>query len=429
MQCEFCGGRAEELARTRAHSWLGCRDCHRTWKEQAPNGTPPGEPAPAPQPAASESARVARGVVLALAAVGVAFAIRQVLTPAIGDASPFIIFTPAVMVSAFYGGAASGGLATALSAYFGSHFFLQALGDPAIERWDRVALFLLVGALLTTMSVVVRSARGRLDESLWREQKARAEAEAASHAKDEFLALVSHELRTPASIVLGWAAAIRSGRLSGDAFGRALEAIERNARVQSKLVEDVLDTSRIMSGRLRFDPERLNLAALVSAAVEQMRPSVEGHRLHLDLDRLHDDWPVVADPVRLQQVFTNLLSNAVKFTPPGGRISVAMTRTETRASVVVSDTGVGIRRDFLPRVFERFEQDPKTLALSKQGLGLGLSICRHFVQQHGGTITADSDGPGTGASFTVTLPLDRRTPRSDAVTPLGEEAGVPTAVP
>ncbi|MGE5245867.1 MAG: ATP-binding protein [Betaproteobacteria bacterium] len=416
MPCEFCGGRAEELARTRTHVWLGCRDCHRSWKDQAR-----GAPAPAPPAAAGTprgAARVVRGLFLAVAAVGLAFVLRLALKPFIGDSSPFIVFTPAVMVAAFYGGGASGALATGLSAFFGGRFFLQALGEPAVEQWDRVALFVLVGALLTAMSVIVRSARARLGESLWREQKARAEAEAASHVKDEFLALVSHELRTPASVVLGWASAIRARRLSGEALDRALETIERNARMQSKLVEDVLDASRIVSGRLRFEPERVNLAALVGAAVEQMRPSIEGHSLHLALSQVHDDWPVVADPVRLQQVFANLLSNAVKFTPPGGRISVAMTRTDTHAVVTVGDTGVGIEPGFLPRVFERFEQDPRTLALSKRGLGLGLSICRHFVEQHGGTITAFSEGVGTGSTFTVTLPLDRRA----ASTPLASDS-------
>lgn len=407
MRCEFCGGRAEELVRTRHHVWLGCRDCHRSWKDDARADTSASAQDQS-RPRLSRPVSAARAVTLTVVAVAAAFAVRLALRPAIGDASPFLVFTPAVMTAAFYGGAAAGVLATILSALLGSHFFLQALGEPSVERWDRIALFVLVGALITLLSAMIRSTRKRLGESLWREQKARADAESANQVKDEFLALVSHELQTPASVVLGWASMIRTRHLTGEALDRALRAIEQNAAVQSKLVEDVLDTSRIVSGTMRFEPREVNLAAIVSAAVEQMRPSMEGHHLHLELDQVHDEWPVVADPVRLQQVFTNLLSNALKFTPGGGRVSVALTRSDAHATVAVSDTGIGIARDFLPRVFDRFEQDPHTLAYSRRGLGLGLSICRHFVEQHGGTIAASSEGPGMGSTFSVTLPLAPR---------------------
>jgi signal transduction histidine kinase/ActR/RegA family two-component response regulator len=411
MRCEFCGGGAEELARTRKYVWVGCRDCHRSWRVDAPvNSSAPvlARPLTAKTFSLGGDMAASRGTLLALLAVTLAFAVRAALKPAIGDASPFLMFTPAVMIGAFYGGALAGALATALSALLGSQFFLRAVGEPGIEKWDRVVLFLLVGTLITVLSAVVRRTRQQLGESLWREQQARAAAEAANQTKDEFLALVSHELQTPASVVLGWSSMIRTRHLTGDALGRALDAIERNARVQSKLVEDVLDTSRIVSGTLRFEPQLLNLAAVVGASVEQIRPSLEGHQLDLDVDQVRNEWHVLADPVRLQQVFTNLLSNAVKFTPVGGRVSVALTRTDGQATVTVSDTGVGIAPDFLPRIFERFEQDPHTLSYSRRGLGLGLSICRYFVEQHGGSIAATSEGPGKGSTFSVTLPLEGR---------------------
>jgi signal transduction histidine kinase/ActR/RegA family two-component response regulator len=352
--------------------------------------------------------RELRAYALAIIAVAIAFAARLLLKPFIVDASPFLLFTPAVMIAAFFVGPSGGVVATVLSAVLGSRFFLRTLGEPTIERWDRIALFLLVGTLITVLSVVVRRARERLTEVLWREQKARAEAEAANQAKDDFLALVSHELQTPASVVLGWASLIRSRAPSGDALQRALDAIERNARVQSKLVEDILDVSRIISGTLRLDRQVVGLETIVMAAVEQMRPLIENKGVTLDLQAPSDQVFVLGDLVRLQQVFTNLLSNAAKFTPAGGRISVALAQTDKDATVTVTDTGIGITAAFLPRVFQRFEQDPATLSYSARGLGLGLSIARHFVERHYGSIYASSDGPGKGATFTVTLPLERR---------------------
>lgn len=344
------------------------------------------------------------GLILSLA-VGLAFAARLGLKPFIGAASPFLLFTPAVMIASFFVGPTAGAAATIASAILGSHFFLQTLGEPAIERWDRVALFLLVGASITIMSEIVRSTRQRLRDSLARERKARAEAEAANKIKDDFLAVVSHELRTPASVILGWASAIRTRSLTGDSLNRAVEAIERNARVQSKLVEDVLETSRVASGTLRLEPQRADLTALVSAAVEQLRPTIEACGLHLDIELPGEPAIVFVDPIRIQQVLANLLSNASKFTPQGGRITVLMTTTDTRAIVAVADTGVGITPEFLPRVFRRFEQDAATIGHSRRGLGLGLSIAHHLVEQHGGVLEAASEGRGRGATFTMTLPL------------------------
>jgi signal transduction histidine kinase/ActR/RegA family two-component response regulator len=352
---------------------------------------------------------IVKGSLLTIGAVSLAFTVRLALKPIIGEASPFLVFTPAVMLAAFYGGPAAGLLATGLSAVLGSHFFLQALGETVVEKWDRVTLFLLVGTLITALNAVVRSTRQRLSESLWGELKARAQAEAANQSKDRFLAIVSHELQTPASVVLGWAATIRTSQLTGEALGRALAAIERNARVQSKLVEDMLDIARITSGTLRFDRQSVDLTSVIRAAVEQIRPSLEKHHLDLEFELDGEECPVLADPLRLHQVFTNLLSNAVKFTPIGGRVGIAMARTSTQTTIAISDTGVGIAPEFLHRMFHPFEQDSHTVSFSRRGLGLGLSICRHLVEQHGGAITAASEGPGKGTTVTVTLPLEPRT--------------------
>jgi signal transduction histidine kinase len=220
--------------------------------------------------------------------------------PLIGNASPFLFFTPAVMVAAWFGGIGPAILATGVGAELGNYFFLRTMAEPGLERWDRVAMFLLVGGLIITLTTVVKASRRRLDDSLWREQKARAEAEAANQSKDDFLSLVSHELETPVSVVLGWATAIRKRQLYGEALTVALEAIERNAQIQSRLVQDILDRMRIVTGRLRLEPQLVSITDILRAAVEQMRPTFDHN--HVQLTTAIQDAPcqTSADPVRLQ---------------------------------------------------------------------------------------------------------------------------------
>lgn len=413
VSCGQCGGLAEELARAGGYVWLGCENCHRSWRERAARRVAPQSQPEFDSPRRSIGHAQLIAFLITVGAVSVAFAVRLVLRPFVGGTSPFLLFTPAIMIAAFYAGPTAGVLATAISAVLGGSFFLRLLGEPAIEAVDRIALFLLVGALITILSAVVERTRRDLRASLWRELKARAEAEAANQAKDDFLALASHELQTPTSVVLGWTAMIRARELRGHDLARALDVIERNANVQSKLVADILDTSRIASGTMRMDRRRVSLTTAVAAAVEGSRPSLESRQLQINVRLAPEDWIVVADPVRLQQVFTNLLANAAKFTPANGSVSVTMARTATEATVRVADTGVGIAAEFLPRVFERFAQNPETLSLSRHGLGLGLSICRHFIEQLGGRITVASDGPGRGSTFEVGLPLAHRDDASD----------------
>jgi signal transduction histidine kinase len=241
------------------------------------------------------------------------------------------------------------------------------------------------------------------------EQRARAAAEAASRAKDEFLAVLSHELRTPLNAVYGWARMLRSGEIHGEAVNRALDVIMRNANAQVQLIDDMLDVSRIVTGKMRLDVRPVDLGAVVEAALDVVRPAAEakGLRLHPVLDP--EAVSVTGDPNRLQQVVWNLLINAVKFTPRGGQIQVSLQRGGSHVEIIVSDTGQGISAEVLPHVFERFQQGDSTSTRPHTGLGVGLALVRHLVELHGGTVEASSAGAGRGATFTVELPvaLDR----------------------
>ena len=237
------------------------------------------------------------------------------------------------------------------------------------------------------------------------ERRAREELEQANRSKDAFLATLSHELRTPLNAILGWAQVLRRGNAREGDLAQGAEAIERNARVQAQLIEDLLDMSRITSGKLRLDIQTVHLAQCVEAAVETVRPSAAAKALRLEtmLDPLAG--PVLGDPNRLQQILWNLLSNAVKFTPRYGRIQVLLERVNSHIEISVADTGIGITPEFLPHVFERFQQSDSSTTRRHGGLGLGLSIVKHLVELHGGSVRAKSGGPDRGATFVVQLPL------------------------
>jgi CheY-like chemotaxis protein len=240
---------------------------------------------------------------------------------------------------------------------------------------------------------------------LQRVEQRDAELREASRLKDEFLATLSHELRTPLNAILGWTRLLRADALPADARDRALEKVERNAQAQARLVEDLLEVSRITTGKLRLDLRQTDLAAIVHAAVESVRVAAEGRQVAVQTSGLDRRLPGVGDPDRLQQIVWNLLSNAVKFTPAGGRVSVTLSRAGAVDTLVVSDTGQGIDRAFLPHVFDTFRQADASSTRQFGGLGLGLSIARQLVALHGGTIEAASDGSGRGATFTVRLPV------------------------
>ena len=223
--------------------------------------------------------------------------------------------------------------------------------------------------------------------------------------KDQFLATLSHELRTPLSAIVGWSRLLRSGKLDGDDVEQGLDAIDRNAKIQTQLIEDLLDLSRIISGTLRLDIQRVNLTEVIDAALATILPAAEakGVRIVKIFDSL--TGPVPGDPARLQQVVWNLLSNAVKFTPRAGRIQVLLERVNSHVEITVTDTGIGIKPEFLPFVFDRFRQADGSTTRRHGGLGLGLSIVKQLVEMHGGTVRAKSPGEDQGSTFCVALPL------------------------
>jgi signal transduction histidine kinase len=235
-------------------------------------------------------------------------------------------------------------------------------------------------------------------------QQRESELREANRLKDEFLATLSHELRTPLNAILGWTRLLRAGAVPAGSSDRALEKVERNAQAQVRLIEDLLEVSRITTGKLRLELRPTDLAAVVHAAVESIRPAAESRDITLETAGLQRAQPTIGDPDRLQQVVWNLLSNAVKFTPAGGRVSVRLSKTDDADQLEVSDTGIGIDRAFLANVFDTFRQADASSTRQHGGLGLGLSIARRLVELHGGTIHVVSDGLGRGATFTVRLP-------------------------
>jgi signal transduction histidine kinase len=243
------------------------------------------------------------------------------------------------------------------------------------------------------------------EQLLAREQAMRAAAEEASRAKDEFLAAVSHELRTPLTAISGWTHMLRTGLLDEEASARALATIERNAHLQTQIIEDLLDASRIVMGKLRMDVQPVDLSPLVTSAVESVWPAAEAKGVRLREAKDAGVIAVAGDPERLQQVVWNLLSNAVKFTPRGGLVEVRLAREGDWAEVAVADDGEGIAPEFLPHVFERFRQADMSTTRPHGGLGLGLAIVRHLVELHGGSVRAESVGEGRGSTFVVRLPL------------------------
>jgi CheY-like chemotaxis protein/nitrogen-specific signal transduction histidine kinase len=250
-----------------------------------------------------------------------------------------------------------------------------------------------------------KRAEAEREHLLEREQVLRARAEEANRLKDEFLATISHELRTPLTAILGWATMLRANRLDEESLARAIEIIERNAKNQKQIIEDLLDVSRIITGKLRLKIQPVELASLIEATVESLRPAAAAKEVRLQKILDSDCDPVSGDPARLQQIIWNLISNAIKFTPAGGQVQISLVRIKLHVEINVSDTGQGISREFLPFVFDRFRQADSTTTRKHGGLGLGLAIVRHLVELHGGTVRAESEGEGHGSNFTVTLPL------------------------
>ena len=279
-----------------------------------------------------------------------------------------------------------------------ARFFLNTIGPrlnlTILERPINIAILI---------SVLGSALRARRRQYQMRDLLLKLEA--ANRAKDEFLANVSHELRTPLNAMMGWAGMLYSGKLDEPTRTHALEVIQRNTKLQAQLIDDLLDISRIISGKLRLDVQVVDLMLIVQAAVDVVRPAADAKGIRLQVMLDPQAGPVSGDPGRLQQVVWNLLSNAVKFTPKAGRVQVRLQRNNSHAEIIVSDSGLGISPEFLPHVFDRFRQADGTLTRKQGGLGLGLAIVRQLVELQGGTVAAFSGGPDRGSTFTVRFPI------------------------
>lgn len=291
--------------------------------------------------------------------------------------------------------------------------------ENSVAQTDAARLH--VQELSRYISELQRSEEAR-EQLLLRAERARAEAEAANRIKDEFLATLSHELRTPLTSLLGWSSVLRESRRDEKVLAQGLDAIDRNARVQAQLIDDLLDVSRIVSGKLKLDVRPLDVCSVTCAAIAVVQPAADAKGITLDYWAQPGLGAISADSARLQQIIWNLLSNAVKFTPPGGRINVRVQRDGQNIKVTVNDTGQGIDPEFLPRVFDRFRQADSSTTRSFGGLGLGLAIVRHLVELHGGTVSADSEGVGKGATFSASFPL--LTDRAEALAVMPSEMQV-----
>jgi len=295
---------------------------------------------------------------------------------------------------------------------------------PFVQSSANVTLLLLMSfvgtsSLMTLLVAAVTTERRKAEAEKWRlaselemhrgrllqrESHARQQAEEASRLKEEFLATVSHELRTPLNAVVGWSKLLRSGKLDADGASHAVEVIERNAAAQRQIIEDLLDVSRIVTGKLRISTQPVDLLLVIHAAIDAVRPAAEAKEIKISMHIEAPDAIVKADVERLQQVFWNLLANAVKFTPHAGVIDVYLERRDSLAEIRIEDTGPGVPPEFLPHIFERFSQADGSSTRKHGGLGLGLAIVRHLVELHGGTVSAANRQDGSGAILTVCLP-------------------------
>jgi signal transduction histidine kinase/CheY-like chemotaxis protein len=370
-----------------------------------------------------------RGYAVAVASVAAATALTLTLEPSLRPAyTP--LFVAAVALSAWHAGRGPGLLATALSAAVTESLLFPASPLLTMTRLVRVGCSVTVALLIASLHTRARAAQLRAealtrerDETLEREQAARARAECQSQAKDEFLATLSHELRSPLNAMMGWLWWLRRGDLDAERSTRALDILERNTKALAQLIDDLLDVSRIIAGKLRLELSTVRLADVIAAAVDAVAPAAAGKHIDVTLVVEAGIEPITGDAERLQQVLGNLLSNAIKFTPEGGHVAVRLERVGSSARIAITDTGPGIDPAILPHVFDRFRQGVAAVQSTK-GLGLGLSIARHLVELHGGSISAGGNAEGRGATFAVVLPL---VPAEDSGST--DEAALPVAGP
>lgn len=319
---------------------------------------------------------------------------------------PTSLFLAAVTVSAWYGGFRPSLFATALASVVVDYFFIVPVHslEISVDNVVRGCVFVLVALLISWIDSARKKAIEERDQMLVRAQEARKVAETANRAKDEFLAMVSHELRTPLNVIVGWIAMLRSGKLNGQLATDGLERIERNARLQQQLISDLIDVSRIASGKMRVVVRPIELGSVIEDALKVVALAAEAKEIRIHAEYPQDPIIICGDSDRLQQVVWNLLSNAIKFTPQGGQVSLSTERMGHEVVLSVRDTGCGIKAQFLPYVFERFRQEGNEREMH-EGLGLGLSIVHHIVELHDGSVEAESAGKDRGATFRVRMPL------------------------
>jgi PAS domain S-box-containing protein len=329
------------------------------------------------------------------------------------------------------GGVVGSGQPTLLVAADGRERPIDESAAPIRNRDGRI-----IGVVLVFRDVSERrrveldrqTAAAERDRLLEAERAARGDAERASRIKDEFMAMVSHELRTPLNAILGWTQLMMHGKNDAATVERGLDIISRNTRLQAQLISDLLDVSRIVSGKLQLEAQQVDLHGVVMDAIETMRQEADTKQVQLHPTLDPQAGTVAGDPARLQQVLWNLLSNAVKFTPAGGRIDVVLRRNGASAELIVADTGTGIRPEVLPHVFDRFHQADRSITRRFGGLGLGLSIVKHLVELHGGNVVAESSGEGHGATFRIRLPISTAAPSAHVAAPAGMESQPPVSL-
>jgi signal transduction histidine kinase len=368
---------------------------------------------------------------IALLTVALATLLHILLLPVMPESLTLFFFV-AVIASTWYGGFGPGLLSSVLSTVALDYFLIEPLYSVALSSANliRLAIFLLSALFVSLLTNARKRAEedlkktlGRYNELLAREHEARDMAERANRMKDDFLATLSHELRTPLTAIIGWAEMLRRMQPGQPLVARAVEVIDRNAKSQAQLIEDLLDVSRIITGKLRLDLRPVELATTIDAAIDAMRPMAEAKGIQLEKQYGSLACEVSGDSTRLQQVVLNLLLNAIKFTPEGGKVEASVRQADSHAELTISDTGQGIAEEFLPHIFERFSQADSSRANRHGGLGLGLAIVRHLVELHGGEIQAHSAGPGQGSAFIIRLPLaaaSKGAVHSDSASEIGE---------
>lgn len=349
---------------------------------------------------------------IAAASVVIAMIVRALLDPILGERVPLMIFTLCVGISAYWGGLGPGLLATVLGGVLGAYFFMEIRSTPNLVG---TAIYLLNGLMISFLSEALHVSRRKAESSMRDKERESAErhrieeerireAQQASRLKDEFLSTISHELRTPLNAIVGWLHLLKSGRLDEADRQRAFDTIYRNVGLQTKLVGDMLDASRIITGKLKIERRPVDLAQAIHTAAESVRATAEAKSISLNLNLEICEGELLGDSDRLQQVLWNLLFNSIKFTPREGRVDISLKKIDECAQINVVDTGIGIKPDFLPYVFDQFRQADSSITRAYGGMGLGLTIVRYLVELHGGSISAESEGENLGATFIIKLP-------------------------